>query len=124
MAATYDSSLSTDKDKVRFLIQDTVVASAMLQDEEITFMLTEYDDYHLASAACADVLSAKFASMADKKTVGKLSITYTNRSKTYSDLAKQLRVQSVVPYAGGVDLTVSVDSDDTMAFGRGFMDFV
>lgn len=41
MSFTYDNSLSTDKDWVRFLAGDTVEASAALSDEEIAALLAE-----------------------------------------------------------------------------------
>ena len=105
MAATYDASLPTAKDRVRFLIQDTNVASAMLQDEEITFMLTEYPNYRLAAAACAEALSLKFAGMPQEKKIGNLSLFYGDQAKKYSELASKLRTQAskiLLPYAGGI----------------------
>jgi len=105
MAATYDSSMTTNKDKVRFLIQDTVVATAMLQDEEINFMLIEYPNYKMAAANCADVLSSKFASAAESRTIGNLKLEYSDKAKKYADLASRLRMQAskfILPYAGGI----------------------
>jgi len=117
MAATYNPAMPTTRDKVRFLIQDTVVASAMLQDEEIDFMLTEYPNYKLAAANCADVLSSKFSGMAEEKTIGNLKLTYRDKSKKYADLANRLRMQAskvVLPYAGGISQTdkESIEDDD------------
>jgi len=118
MAATYDPTMTTDKDKVRFLIQDTVVASAMLQDEEIAFMLTLYPSFRLAAANCADICSSKFASMAESKTIGNLSLSYGDKSKKYAQLANSLRMQAskvIMPYAGGISQsdkqTIEEDQD-------------
>jgi hypothetical protein len=105
MSATYDSSMASNRDKVRFLIQDTVVASAMLQDEEIDFMLIEYPNYKMAAANCADVLSSKFASAAEDRQIGNLRLRYADKSKKYADLANRLRMQAskfILPYAGGI----------------------
>lgn len=41
MSATYDPSLPTDRDHVRFLIGDTNVASPQLEDEEIDAVIDE-----------------------------------------------------------------------------------
>lgn len=118
MAATYDPSLTTPKDKVRFLIQDTNIATAMLQDEEINFVLTDYPNYKLAACVCAETLSLKFASMPQEKKIGNLSLTYGDRAKKYSDLANKLRAQAskvLLPYAGGIskaDKNITNNDDD------------
>lgn len=105
MSATYNTAMTTNVDKVRFLIQDTVVASAMLQDEEISFMLTLYPNFRLAAANCADILASKFANMAEDKTIGNLRLSYGDKSKKYAALANSLRMQAskvILPYAGGI----------------------
>ena len=53
MPSTYDNSLPTDKDKLRFLVQDTVVASAVFADGELTWLLSEYSDNIYRAAAVA-----------------------------------------------------------------------
>ena len=105
MAATYNPAMPAKLDKVRFLVQDTVVATAMLQDEEINFMLSEYPNYKMAAANCADILSSKFAGMAEEKKIGNMTLVYRDKSKKYADLANRLRMQAskvVLPYAGGI----------------------
>ena len=44
MAATFDDTLSTDKDKVRFMIGDVDTTKAVLQDEEINGLLVHHDN--------------------------------------------------------------------------------
>jgi hypothetical protein len=44
MAATYDGTLSTDKDKVRFMIGDVDTGSPILKDEEINGLLSHHDN--------------------------------------------------------------------------------
>lgn len=105
MSWTYDPSMATEVDKVRFLIQDTVITRPLLQNEEIQFMLTQYPDYRMAAANCADVISAQYATKADGKTIGNLELSYRNIFLKYADLAKRLRMQAskfVLPYAGGI----------------------
>ena len=129
MAATYNPAMPANLDKVRFLIQDTVVATAMLQDEEINFMLIEYPNYKMAAANCADVLSSKFASSAEDRAIGNLRLHYADKAKKYADLANRLRAQAskvVLPYAGGIskaDKNAINDDTDRVepSFRRGQM---
>jgi len=129
MAATYTSTLPTDKDKVRFLIQDTVVATAMLQDEEITAMLGIYGTYKSTAVACCEVLSAKFAGEAESKKIGNLTIDFRDKATKYAKLAILLRSQTmkfVLPYLGGQSQsdkeTNQLDADNVQpAFRRGIM---
>lgn len=77
MSATYDSSLPTDKDYVRFLVRDTVPATAQLQDEEIAALLTEEGNKYLAAAAALESLLTGWSSAGRgviEKAVGKLRI--------------------------------------------------
>ena len=130
MSWTYDSSMPTPKDKVRFLIQDTVTTNQLLQDEEINFMLVDYPNYKMAAANCADVLSSKFSGMADERKIGNLTLKNSDRSKKYADLANRLRMQAskfILPYAGGISQsdkqTTEDDTDRVKPFAkRGAMD--
>lgn len=59
MAATYDETLPSAKDRVRLLVPDTVVASAEWSDEEIVAMLAlEITDFK-RSAQCAPYFVAE-----------------------------------------------------------------
>lgn len=86
MAATYTNTLPTHKDWVRFLIGDTNIASAQLQDEEIAALINEQLNQHtdgdwihyLAAAVALDGLRAKWTAMGAgivSKQVSRLSIT-------------------------------------------------
>lgn len=58
----YDSTLSLDRDKVRFLVGDTDDDNQMLSDSEIAFALSENNDgIYLASADLCEALAAGFA---------------------------------------------------------------
>lgn len=56
MSWSYDASLPTEKDQVRFHIRDTDTADQLVQDEEINYLLTEHGSvYKAAAAACRNV---------------------------------------------------------------------
>lgn len=58
----YDPTVSTERDKVRFLIGDTDNDNLMLSDDEVGFALTEKsDDIYLASATLCKSIAARFA---------------------------------------------------------------
>jgi hypothetical protein len=101
---------SSDIDKVRFLLGDTDETSEQLTDDEITWMLTEETDAYAAASLGASALAAKYARLADRD-VGDLSIKYSQLSKNFSALAKQLENQGATsaagfkPYCGGISIS-------------------
>lgn len=85
MSATYDSALPSDRDWVRFLSGDRVVASAVLQDEEIDALIAEqvsingsgnWTKYLAAAMAVGLILNKDGSGDAASKTVGNLSISF------------------------------------------------
>lgn len=80
MSATYDPSLTTDRDWVRFTIGDhafTTEAAANLQNEEIEALLADEENKWLAAAEALDFLRVKWASAGAgvlEKQVSKLRI--------------------------------------------------
>lgn len=108
MAFTYSAALTTNKDRVRFLLQDTTNTTArpnLLDDDEITWVLTVEMNIYMAAALCADALASRFRGQS-QKIVGNLSITYS--SVMWSDIAKKLRARGsmhMVPTAGGITIT-------------------
>lgn len=86
-----------DLDMVRFLLGDTDSTDPQLTDEEINAMLTVHVTAQRAAAGCANVLVAKYTRMVDKS-IGDLSISYSQRAKAFKELAAQLKADSpVVP---------------------------
>ncbi|MNB67617.1 hypothetical protein D3C87_865190 [compost metagenome] len=78
---------SSELDKYRFLISDTIEAEPVLQDGEIEFMLTQYDDhnyrlYQLFTKA-ADVFGRDI-----KKSLGPQSQDPTGRLAYFNGRAK------------------------------------
>lgn len=105
MTWTYTSTdLTADRDKVRTYIGDTDPSDQLLSDEQIAFALTEAGPVRSASALACEWIAAKFARQADKS-VGDMSITYSQKAAQYTDLAQRLRREATVlalPYFGGI----------------------
>lgn len=84
MAATYNPSLTSRKDKVRFYLGDTNVAQALVQDETIEALLAETGATALSvSAFLAQGLVAQFSQAVDYDVDG--------QGEKRSDLAKNYR---------------------------------
>jgi hypothetical protein len=116
MAATYNSSLSTTTDQIRFLIQDTDVSNyPFFQDEEIAWAYTEEGNIYFAGALLCGRLSAHFAQKADKKSIDGFDVTYTKQSEHYAQLQKELQAKgengknvslgSLSAFAGGISIS-------------------
>lgn len=107
MAASYSGNPAvSDKDAVRFWIEDTTAPFA-LTDEEIAYVLTIYPTPMAAAAACARALAAKYAKLVDKE-VGDLKLKYSQRGAAYLALAERIEAQAglvgLMPYAGGISI--------------------
>lgn len=108
MPATYSGDpSSSDLDAVRFLLGDTNTTAAKLQDGEITFLLSEWENPYLAAAAGADTLSANAATWISFQADGN-TLSLSDAQEKYSRLADSLRdsfnrrYRSVF-YVGGMD---------------------
>lgn len=106
MTWTYTSTdpSGTTRDQVRTYIGDTDTTDQLLTDEQIAFALTEGGTVSLAAAIAADWIAATFARKADKS-VGDLSISYSQTAQQFSKLADRLRSESSrisLPYFGGI----------------------
>ena len=120
MSWTYSGNpADSDKDAVRFLVQDTDTTDQLVQDEEIAWALTQGGGVYTAAALVAGTIAAKFARMADKETVGKVSVSYTKRAEQYflleDELKQKAATQNVpLPYAGGISVSdVETVEDNT-----------
>lgn len=96
MAATYDITLQTDKDWVRFLCGDRTVSPASrarLTDEEIEGLLaTEANVYFAAARACEIILHRSGGVM--EKYVGDLKLKFAgNPEDAYLRYIKGLRAE-------------------------------
>ncbi len=95
MAFTYVAPTS-DRDKVRFLIGDTVSAEAHFQDEEITYLLTTWGNVFDAAISAAEILAGRYAHRSNySRSVGDLSISeqYGSSAAEFRLLATSLKSQ-------------------------------
>ena len=104
----YGGHPSTDiDDAIRFLIGDTDPTRPLLSDDELAYLRDQYGDNPLRVAAeAADALAAKFALLVDQ-TVGRVSVSYSQRATQFRALAAELRrrmARSGKPYFGGVSV--------------------
>ncbi len=124
MAWTFDQSLGTDRDMVRFFIADTDSNNQLVQDEGITAILTLYGDIYEGAAALCDGLATKFARIPTVNIAG-ISIKGVDRADEYRRAAAQLRRQAAdsasgtlgVPFIGGISKAqelIQVNDTDRM----------
>jgi hypothetical protein len=102
---SYDKTLASDKDKVRFYIQDNKEHDVFFEDEEIEAMLQDYRNPKACAIQLCYTLAALFAGLPDEK-VGPYSVSYRTLSEKYTKLADSMRTQqnrTLNGYAGGLD---------------------
>jgi hypothetical protein len=95
MAFTYVAPTS-DRDKVRFLIGDTISADAHFQDEEITYLLEVQGNVYDAAIQGAELLAGRYAHRSNySRSVGDLSISeqYGTSATEFRELARTLTAQ-------------------------------
>jgi len=95
MAFTYVEP-TTDRDKVRFLIGDTVSDDAHFQDAEITFLLTTHGNVFDAAIAGAELIAGRYAHRSNySRSIGDLSISeqYGTSAAEFRELARTLTAQ-------------------------------
>jgi hypothetical protein len=95
MSFSYDISLSGEKDKLRFLLSDTVQSSAVFQDEEIGGILNIQSNVFLAAALLAYSRATALATSAIQYIVGAgvrdaLSIDRRAVPKFWMDLSSKM----------------------------------
>lgn len=109
MTATYDSSnlsISTASGRlnsVRLIIGDTVVASALVQDEEITFALSESgDNIYTAGSWLAKALASAYSRKVDTELDGALKEKYSQAAKAFRLMATDLKKEAVLRSGTGL----------------------
>lgn len=113
MAFSYDPSLTTDLDKIRRAINDTVENVGALPnkrnfaDEEIVAIRQQEDDWRLAVAACFDALAAAWSTEVNFDV---MSGSYSN-----SDPAKRFR-EAAADYRKRFGHLERIERASTVAF--------
>jgi glycerate-2-kinase len=97
---------------VRLLVGDTDTVDQQVQNEEITFGLSENgNNIYLSASWIARAISSKYSRLVTTKLDGALSADYSDLAKQYQTLADQLEYQgktngaSVGILAGGITKT-------------------
>lgn len=116
MTATYDTALTAAKDQVRLLIGDTDVTDALLQDEEIAYLLTQSaSNVNVASVRACEAVAARFSRLADTQ-VDDVRVSLSQRAKGYRELAATLRgriaLTGVTLFAGGVSVGAKESAEE------------
>jgi hypothetical protein len=111
MAWTYSRNPgASNKDAVRFYVQDVFEKTPYLQDEEIEFAIAEEageepDSRGLLSSAalCCELLADRFAMQPDTL-IGSLQITTSKAAQIFGERADKLRARAQgagLPFVGG-----------------------
>lgn len=115
MAWTYNPAIPTDRDEVRLLIGDTDTNDQLLQDEEITFLLSRAGDVTQAAIEAARTLQSKFARRADT-TVESVSVKYSQLSNQFGKIVKNLEAKA--SKAAANNIIVTGISEDAISAAR------
>lgn len=86
---TGDPADST-KDAVRFLIGDTDTSDQLLTDEEIDYTVDSSGSLYQAAHDSAYAIASTFARMASSKSVGDMSLSYSDRAASYYQVADRM----------------------------------
>lgn len=104
-------------DALRFMIHDTDATDPLMMDAELLWLIQECNSVYQAAHDACYILAGRFARQADiSKSVGdlSLSITYSNRSAQYTELADKFmelaaRREVPQPWANPQNLKATAD---------------
>lgn len=105
MAVTYDDTLATDRDKVRFWMQDTVENSGPkpsdgnFSDDEIAGLVTTYGSWQRAVYAALTILANAWRRYPDFRTESGFSVSRTDIADGYHKQALDWAKQYGIPTA-------------------------
>lgn len=91
MAATYSDNLPTAKDRMRHVLGDIDMETALRQDEEYLALLAGYATETEATAVMAESLAAQFAQEPDSVSTDGTAVSWRDRVKTWLELASRFR---------------------------------
>lgn len=110
MAASYNNTLPTNKDWVRWKLADTGAEIDeetnqpiwLRQDEEVSAVLVIYPDRRIAAAELAESIAAELSRRVDSYTSEDgMAVRWSERVKTLLAVAKQLRADVAAEAAAG-----------------------
>ena len=103
MTWTYTGPTTSERDEVRYIVQDTNCDEQLLQDNEIDYELLKNSTVDRAALSAAEKIARFFGRQATVRDAG-FSVDYAARAKWYWELVKDLRSQGVgiAPYVGGI----------------------
>lgn len=117
MTWSYDESLPTSVDTIRFLVGDTDESDPQLSDEGIQYFVDTISNLYLAAAQACQTLATKYSRMADQ-TVGGVSRSYSQISTAYAarsgeltSLSSNSGTMAPRPYAGGISVADKVSEE-------------
>ena len=101
MSWTYDPTLATDLDKVRFNVGDTDTNVQQISDEEITALLASEGSVINASIRILGNFISKYSLRANE-TVGRISVQYSGIVDNLRKSLDNLSAQNASIYCGGL----------------------
>ena len=91
---TYNPTLATPLDRLRYLLGDVDTDAALLPDATYTAVLGLYaNDERLSAIQLATGLITRYAQEATSVSLGGISASYANRIKGWQDLIARLRAE-------------------------------
>lgn len=133
MAFSYDDTLSTDRDKVRFTCGDTVKKPHSLTDAEVAALLVLYPDVDDCSLEAVDRILGRLATSIDQSGGGKQT-RFSQRFAQYKDLRDKIAEKlgkrgEFTVYEGGISdaVATTIESNTDFrkhAFGIGEHDLI
>jgi predicted NodU family carbamoyl transferase len=103
MAWTYDATIPTNRDAVRFAIGDTDPTDPQTQDGELDYLLIQQPYVLSAAATACSRLAAKYARKVNDRDQDR-SVNWSDLAKHYSDLGTQLRQDILNSAVGSTSL--------------------
>ena len=127
MAFTYGGDpAASDLAAIRFLIGDTDTDDQLLQDAEINWIRTNAGrSVYQAAHDCCYTIASKFSRLATSKSVGDLSLSYSDRAKAFFELAERLlelaaRRDAPTPWVSPKNIVTSSDRTELGMDGQEF----
>lgn len=118
-----DSTAAGRRNIVRFLLGDTVEATAELSDDEIAYQLTVQGDRPLdAAIAGSRVIANRYAREAVTRRVGDLQIEARERADAWAAVTRSLQAEKAARGTATVPVLTGVNRDKAPMFHLGMHD--